>query len=51
LNLKEKISTLSNAQALDLLANNGNLIKRPFLISKSKTLVGFQPETWKKSLN
>ncbi len=50
LNLKEKISTLSNAQALDLLANNGNLIKRPFLISKSKTLVGFQPETWKKSL-
>ncbi len=50
LNLKEKISTLSNAQALDLLANNSNLIKRPFLISKSKTLVGFQPETWAKSL-
>ena len=50
LNLKEKISTLSNAQALDLLANNSNLIKRPFLISKSETLVGFQPETWAKSL-
>lgn len=51
LNLKEKLPTLSNAQALDLLANNGNLIKRPFLISKSKTLVGFHPETWTKSLS
>lgn len=50
LNLKEKLPTLSTAQALDLLANNGNLIKRPFLISKSKTLVGFQPETWTKAL-
>lgn len=50
LNLKEKLPTLSIAQALDLLANNGNLIKRPFLISKSETLVGFQPETWTKSL-
>ena len=50
LKLKEKLPTLSNAQALDLLANNGNLIKRPFLISKSKTLVGFHPETWTKSL-
>jgi len=50
LNLKDKLPTLSTAQALELLASNGNLIKRPFLISKSETLVGFQPETWAKSL-
>jgi arsenate reductase len=50
LNLKDKLPTLSTAQALELLARNGNLIKRPFLISKSATLVGFQPETWAKSL-
>ena len=50
LNLKEKLPTLSTDQALQLLANNGNLIKRPFLISKSGTLVGFHPETWTKSL-
>jgi arsenate reductase len=50
LNLSEKLPTLSTAQALELLASNGNLIKRPFLISKSETLVGFQPETWAKSL-
>lgn len=50
LNLKEKILTLSTDQALELLASNGNLIKRPFLISKSAALVGFQSETWTKSL-
>jgi arsenate reductase (glutaredoxin) len=50
LNLKEKLPNLSTSEALALLASNGNLIKRPFLISKSETLVGFQPETWTKSL-
>ena len=50
LNLKDNLPTLSTAQALELLASNGNLIKRPFLISKSNTLVGFQPETWANSL-
>ena len=50
LNLKEKLPTLSSAQALELLASNGNLIKRPFLISKSETLIGFQPETWTNSM-
>jgi arsenate reductase len=50
LNLKDKLPTLSTAQALELLANNGNLIKRPFLISKSQILVGFHAEIWTKSL-
>ena len=50
LNLKEKLPNLSSDQALQLLASNGNLIKRPFLITKSHTLVGFHPETWTKSL-
>lgn len=50
LNIKEKLPTLSPTQALDLLAKNGNLIKRPFLISKTQTQVGFHPETWKKLL-
>jgi len=48
--LKDKLPTLSTAQALDLLSSNGNLIKRPFLVSNSLTLVGFNPETWTKSL-
>ena len=47
LNLKDKLPTLSTDQALALLANNGNLIRRPFLISKNQTQVGFNPITWK----
>lgn len=50
LNLKEKLPTLSKKQALELLASNGNLIKRPFLITKNKTLVGFNPSIWQKLL-
>jgi arsenate reductase len=50
LNLKEKLPNLSTEQALELLTSNGNLIKRPFLILKSETLVGFYPETWTKLL-
>lgn len=46
LNLKEKLPTLSKKEALDLLASNGNLIKRPFLISGKISLVGFDASSW-----
>lgn len=46
LNMKEKLPTLSETQALDLLASNGNLIKRPFLVSKETTKVGFKEPAW-----
>ena len=42
LNLKEKLPTLSEDEAIALLASNGNLIKRPFLISENSTQVGFK---------
>jgi arsenate reductase (glutaredoxin) len=50
LNLKDKLPTLSPQQALQLLSSNGNLIKRPFLISNDITLIGFNPENWKQNL-
>lgn len=50
LDLKEKLTSLSEEEALALLASNGNLIKRPFLISKDITLVGFKEDLWEKSL-
>jgi arsenate reductase (glutaredoxin) len=50
MDLKEKLPTLSTAQALELLASNGNLIKRPFIISLSTTLVGFKPEVYTSKL-
>lgn len=51
LNLKQKLPTLSTGQALVLLASNGNLIKRPFLISGKTVMVGFNAEKWSEALS
>lgn len=47
-NYKEKLKTLSNEQALLALSKNGNLIKRPFVISDTIALVGFKTDQWDK---
>jgi len=46
LGLSEKLSEISEAEALGLLANNGNLIKRPFLSGDGVNLVGFNESEW-----
>lgn len=48
LNLKEKLSTMSNEEKIQLLASDGMLIKRPLLISDKGILIGFKEEMWKK---
>ncbi len=48
LNLKEKLPGMSEDDQLKLLASNGNLIKRPFVITQEFGLIGFQEEEWKK---
>jgi arsenate reductase len=48
LGIKDKIEGMSEAQALDLLASNGNLIKRPFLLKGETGAVGFDPEEWNR---
>ena len=46
LGIKDKLSGMSEAQALDLLASNGNLIKRPFILKGETGAVGFDQEEW-----
>ena len=48
LNLKDNLPTLSEAQAIDILNTNGNLVKRPFVVNKSGGLTGFNEDTWQK---
>jgi arsenate reductase (glutaredoxin) len=48
--LAEKLPGLSESQALTLLANNGNLVKRPFVIGAGAALVGFDDKTWATTL-
>ncbi len=49
-NFKERLPTLSRDQALDALAADGKLIKRPLLITKDGALVGFDEAAWKRTL-
>jgi len=43
----EVVKAMSDPEALEALAIDGKLIKRPFLITETgKILVGFKPELW-----
>ncbi|MGK0374524.1 MAG: Spx/MgsR family transcriptional regulator [Arenicella sp.] len=46
LNMKDKLPGMSTNQAIALLADNGKLIKRPFLINGDKGIVAFKQELW-----
>lgn len=48
LNLKEKLTTLSDKEKLKLLASNGMLIKRPLLIGKNIVINGFRKNEWEE---
>jgi arsenate reductase len=50
LNMKETLPTMSVPDALDLLAQRGNLVKRPFLLGDGFGLVGFKPDEWQQTL-
>jgi arsenate reductase len=52
LGLKDKLPTMSTDAALKLLAENGNLVKRPFAIdAKNKVhLIGFKEPEWQAAL-
>lgn len=49
-NLKDKLPNLSTDDALALLAQNGNLVKRPFLIGPDVALNGFDEYAWAEAL-
>jgi arsenate reductase (glutaredoxin) len=46
LNLKDSLPGMPIEEALALLSENGNLVKRPFLITPISGRAGFQEEEW-----
>jgi arsenate reductase len=48
--LGSKLGTLTEDQALGLLAKHGNLVKRPFVLTARAGLVGFDAATWSSAL-
>jgi arsenate reductase len=49
-NLKEKVKTASHEELVDLLSENGMLVKRPLLVAENFVLVGFKEEEWNRTL-
>ena len=44
--IKNLIPTLSEDQIISLLQENGNLIRRPFVVGDKIALQGFKPDLW-----
>ncbi|NME36393.1 MULTISPECIES: arsenate reductase family protein [Fusobacterium] len=51
LDLKNKIPTMNEEEAITLLASNGMLVKRPLIVCDKGILIGFKVEEWKKFFN
>jgi len=41
LKIKDKIGSMTEAEAIDMLAHNGRLVKRPILVDQDRVTVGF----------
>ena len=50
LGIKDRIDTMTPSEVFELLQKNGNLVKRPFLITDDYGLVGFKVDEWDKTL-
>ncbi len=50
LGLKDKLPTMTTAEAFQLLNSNGNLVKRPFALTRKGGLVGFEATEWAEKL-
>ena len=46
LGMKEILPTLMEADALQLLSENGNLVKRPLVITEESAINGFKEADW-----
>ena len=51
LDLKNKLTEMSESEMLQLLATDGMLVKRPLLIDDHFVLVGFKENEWLEKLN
>lgn len=50
LGLKDKLHTISEDEALDILASDGMLVKRPVLVGDDFVLTGFREKEWEEKL-
>ena len=51
MNLKDRLSAMSEKEQLELIATNGLLVKRPLVVKEDIVLVGFKDAEWSEKLN
>lgn len=51
LGLAAKLPAMTEAEAIKLLAGNGRIVKRPFLLGRDVGLLGFDPAAWAVALD
>ena len=49
LQLKDRLSSMSEEEQYAILASDGLLVKRPILVSQKFALVGFKEDEWEKA--
>ena len=50
LGLKDKLPGMDEEEALELLASDGMLVKRPLLVTEEVVLIGFREMAWAEVL-
>ena len=48
MNLKDRLSSMSELEQIEILSTNGMLVKRPLIIADDFVLIGFKEEEWKR---
>lgn len=48
--LKDRLSTMTEEEQLQLLASDGMLVKRPLVVLQDCVLVGFEEKEWEETL-
>lgn len=51
LNIKDKLSGMSENEQITLLASHPMLVKRPILVTASTVLIGFREAEWERAVN
>ena len=47
---REQLPSMSDAEAIDLLSQTGNLVKRPFVPTSTGGVIGFKEDEWRELL-
>ncbi len=51
MSLKDKLTTATEDEMIDILSSNGMLVKRPLIVTDKGVLIGFKDDKWAEFFN